>query len=315
MTSEEYLYKSIEMILDYIEKNLKSKIVLDDISNEVHISKYHLDRIFHAVLNKKLIEYARMRKLSSSLKELLETNLKVSDISREYGFEYEQSYIRAFKTLFGISPEKFRLLRPSVPIQEKLNLDYILKVDRGILALDPSVVLIPEFYLAGIRTQVFFEDDWNFSMANQRGNEFYNHYRQLIKNAVNPNVYIGLVEHTGVQFGYTHYTPSLQINEPVASNENICCIKVPTNKYVVFKYIGLHSAAETNISKLTQSLQKVITEWFVKSSYISDNSYHFEKIDSKISRDDYCEVEIYYPIKPKENRNVDFLIKSPVIIQ
>lgn len=274
MTSEESLYQSVEAVLDYIEKK---------------------------------------RKLSSSTKELLETDFKIADISQEYGFEYEQSYIRAFENLFGITPSHFRLQKPSVEIKDRINIDYFLKVDRGIINLDPSIVLIPGFYVAGVRNKIPIKDDWNFNIANQKGNDFFKNYRRLIKNTVNPNVYIGLVEYIGVKFGYTFYTPSVRISEPFDTLENICCIKVPLNKYVAFKYIGLHSASETNINMLVGYTSRIVAEWFSKSGYVQASPYHFEKIDRRISRDDYCEVEIYYPVRRKSNKNIDDYEKIPAV--
>lgn len=312
MTSHEYLYQSIQTVLDYIEANLKNKITLDDISNEVHISKYHLNRIFHTISKNRLMRYVRMRKLSSSIKDLLNTDLRVADIALEYGFSYEQSYIRAFEQLFGFSPLRYRLQKPSVEIKDRMDLNYITKVDRGILACDPSIVLIPEFYIAGVRTKVSISDDRNLNIGNKIGNEFYKNCRPYIKNAVNSHVYIGLVEYTGIQLGYTHYTPSLQISKPFDTTENIHCIKVPTNKYVVFKYIGLHSADETNITLLKQSLNKAVSEWFFKSVYLPKEIYHIERIDETVSQEHYCEVEVYYPIKLKSNTNV--MEKKPSVL-
>lgn len=315
MTSDESLYQSIETVLDYIEKNLKFGITLDDISNEVHISKFHLNRIFHSISKNRLMEYVRKRKLSSSTKELLETDFKIADISQEYGFEYEQSYIRAFEHLFGVTPRQFRLQKPSVEIKDRINIDYVLKVDRGIINLDPPIVLIPGFYVAGIRNKISITDDWNFNIGNQKGNDFFKNYRHFIKNTVNPSVYIGIVEYTGVKFGYTFYTPSIRISAPFHAAKNICCMKVPINKYVAFKYIGLHSVFETNVSMLPGITSRIVTEWFSKSGYVQAAPYHFEKIDWKISRDDYCEVQLYYPIERKSNKKKDNYEKMPVICQ
>jgi AraC family transcriptional regulator len=44
----------------------------------------------------------------ASLERLLGTNCKLLDIALEYGFEYEQSYLRSFKREFGVTPGKFR---------------------------------------------------------------------------------------------------------------------------------------------------------------------------------------------------------------
>ena len=100
-------------VIEYIEANIREKIDLDDISCHVGLSKFHLNRIFKAITNRQLMDYVRNRKLTLSLFDLLNTSLKISDISAEYGFHHEQSYIRSFKNTIGLSPNQFRIEKPA----------------------------------------------------------------------------------------------------------------------------------------------------------------------------------------------------------
>jgi AraC family transcriptional regulator len=98
----------IEEAVLYIEENLKDKLSLDDISDRLCISKYHLHRLFRAITGMPLISYVRGRKLTSSLTELMDDKLNIIGIAYEYDFQYEQTYVRAFKQLFKITPSFFR---------------------------------------------------------------------------------------------------------------------------------------------------------------------------------------------------------------
>lgn len=78
---------------------------------------------------------------------------------------------------------------------------------------------------------------------------------------------------------------------------------MPTHKYVVFKYIGMHHADKTTIKDLL-SMYFFAGEWIRNSNYAVADKFLFERIDYDISSHDYCEVEIYMPIKQK-NSNAD----------
>jgi AraC family transcriptional regulator len=290
------LYYTVKDIIEYIEENLKTTITLDDISNHVSISKFHLNRLFHAISNAKLIHYVKNRKLSSSINELLNTNLKISDIAHEYGFNYEQSYIRLFINTFGISPDQFRKNKPALKISEKINLDYIHEIGEKGITLVPSIVIMPEFLIAGVRSKIFTQDDSLFHRANEKGNDVYYNRRHEIQNKVNHDVYIGFVEYITEDDSYTYYTPSIQVSSPDGIPSDMVCRRIPTNRYAVFKYIGLHHARNTNISSLRGILNYIFGDWLPKSEYSHCAPYHFERIDEKVSKNDYCEVEIFVPV-------------------
>ncbi len=290
------LYGSLQAMVYYVEENLKSKVTLDDLARKTNISKYHLSRIFREVSKTSPMSYIRKRKLSSSLHELLNTDLKIIDISMEYGFEFEQSYIRSFTHTFGISPDRYRREKPSVKIQDTLNLDYVKQIGEDGIALNPPIVIRPGFFLTGVRHKIFERDDRLLHEANRAGNEFYMNRRHEIQNAVNDDVYFGYVENDVNDPSYNYYTPSLQVKGPNPVPDGMVCHKVPTHKYAMFKYIGLHHAMHTNINNLMDTLRYIYGEWFPKSGYVQAAPYHFERIDGTITREDYCEVEIYIPV-------------------
>lgn len=113
------LKETIIETVAYIEDNLYNKISLADISLHTGISKYYLHRIFKSLTGESIMEYVQGRKLTSSLNELINTTMRIIDIALEYGFDYEQSYIRAFKKCFGHTPLKIR--------SDKISLSLILK--------------------------------------------------------------------------------------------------------------------------------------------------------------------------------------------
>ena len=98
----------LKNVLIDIEKGAKDGINSGFIAKKHALSEVHLQRLFKSKFNQPLGLYIRTYKLAESVDDLLNTKLKIVDIALGYGFEYEQSYIRAFKREFGITPGKFR---------------------------------------------------------------------------------------------------------------------------------------------------------------------------------------------------------------
>lgn len=294
---EDQLYKSIRCLIDFIEENIKSRIVLDDLSHYINISKYHLDRIFRSLSGTTLMNYVRNRKLSCSIEELLKTDLRVSDISQEYAFGYDQSYIRAFKSCFGMSPDRFRREKPSILIKDKINVDYIQAIGTdGIIVWHP-IYIIPEFWVTGPCYKVYKDEDELYEAGNRLGNDFFYNRRHEIKSVVNPDVYIGLVEADASDWAYTYYSPSVQVSSPGQAPSGMVCKKIPTRKYAMFKYIGLHHGRQITINHLKSTFNYIYGDWFPKSGYRQCGLCHFERIDQRLTREDYCEMEFYIPVE------------------
>jgi len=101
-------YDLLEKVLTNIEEGVRDGINGDIVAKKHTLSERHLQRLFKSAFNQSLGLYIRSCKLAASINDLLNTNLTVLDIAIDYGFEYEQSYIRSFKREFGITPGNLR---------------------------------------------------------------------------------------------------------------------------------------------------------------------------------------------------------------
>jgi len=107
-------YDLLEKVLIDIEEGIRDGINIDIVAKKHTLSERHLQRLFKLAFNQSLGFYIRTRKLATSIDDLLNTNLTVLDIAIDYGFEYEQSYVRSFKREFGITPGNFRKIIKNV---------------------------------------------------------------------------------------------------------------------------------------------------------------------------------------------------------
>jgi AraC-like DNA-binding protein len=124
-------YNFYEGILKDIENGLKDEIRTETLADKYSISRTHLQRLFKYEFRQNIGSYIRSRKLAASIAELKNTDLNILDIALEYGFEHEQSYIRAFKKELGITPGNLRKTNKMITEIPSLLLDNNRKVNQN----------------------------------------------------------------------------------------------------------------------------------------------------------------------------------------
>jgi AraC family transcriptional regulator len=284
----------IEACVNYIERNINDKITLDDISQEVGFSKYYLHRMFKALTGESIIEYVQARKLSASIDELANSNMRMIDIAMDYGFDHEQSYIRAFKKRFGYTPLRVRSEQISFEITEKINVNDILSINNSI-TYKPFYVFKQKFCIAGSKYKILSRSGDN--TANLYGREFFYNDRNRIENAVNPKVYYGYTDWSGYNDGYIYYMPSVQVPDLKALPEGITGVAIPAHKYVVFRFVGFFRPDDIKGRQVGRLLVHLYRKWITNSGFKSADRFRFEYIDTGLAGDNYCELDIYQPIR------------------
>lgn len=287
------LKETIAECIAYVEDNIYRKITLDDIAAHSGLSKYHLHRVFKSLTGESLMEYVQTRKLSASIDELTRTNMRIIDIALEYGFDYEQSYIRAFRKRFGYTPMKVRTEEMSLAIKEKININDIMSVDNSII-YKPSFVFKQKFCLAGMQHKIMSKS--GDKVANFYGRDFFYNHRQKITNPVNPHVYFGYTDWSDSNNGYIFYMPSTQVTDLQHIPEGMQGVSIPAHKYVVFRFVGFFRPEAINGRQVGRLLVHMYSKWIYKSGFKFADTFRFEYIDSTLAKDDYCELDIYQPI-------------------
>ncbi|MDD7793630.1 AraC family transcriptional regulator [Clostridium sp. 'White wine YQ'] len=288
------LKDTIEECVEYIEDNIYNKISLDEISKETGISKYYLHRVFKSLTGESIIEYVQSRKLTSSINELVHTNKRIIDIAMDYGFNYEQSYIRAFKKKFGHTPLKVRTDDVSIVLTEKININDILAVDNSI-TYKPSFIFKQKFNIVGTEYKIMSKSGDN--AANTYGREFFYNRKNEIPNPINSHIYIGYTDWSQNDNGYIYYMPSIQVTDLEHIPNGMKGVTIPANKYVVFRFVGFFNPDEIRGRHIGRVLAHLYRKWIYKSEFKFADSFRLEYIDSSLTKDNYCELDIYQPIE------------------
>ncbi len=296
MMHSNYLY--LVQTIDYIEVHIKDKITVDDIANHINLSKYHLHRIITSTIGRPLMDYVRARKLAESLDMLIYTKSRIIDVCEAYGFSYEQSYIKAFKKEFGITPNAYRKGQKPIIVTEKFDLTRLMQMKDGLIA-SPFFTSKQQMTLVGIKNYFSHSVNKVKYTATVVGTDFFFNHRDEIKNPKNSNIYIGYSIRKNDDPEYNMYMPSLEVSHVDTLPEGMDALIIEPHHYAVFRYIGnIHSRYIT--WKHLKDIKECISKWLETSTYEMINEFDFEYIDSSIATESYCEVDIYIPVKGTE---------------
>lgn len=98
----------ISDIISYVSDNALTKITIDTICENCHISKYHLCRIFKEHIGITIGDYIKNRRLSEAKQLLADTELSITKIAYLCCFSDSSFFSKTFSKEFGISPTDFR---------------------------------------------------------------------------------------------------------------------------------------------------------------------------------------------------------------
>ena len=240
-------YSAIQFILEIIESNLNNKLSIEYLAKKSGISKIHLQRVFMMAFKIPLAKYIRLRKLSASLNKLAFSDSKIIDIAYELGFEHEQSFIRAFKREYGITPWQYKDKGAIIKVTPPFTMDDFINISNGILSM-PDIVIIPEMYLMGEVHLISWEE--TMEKSPRVAIEFWENNRQKINNPINKNIYIGLTRWPDEKRSI--YLPSIQVTNIDEVPEGLTGDKLPPAEYFRFFYIGNHHPYNLNIRVLDE---------------------------------------------------------------
>lgn len=102
----QYLYRRIVQAKLFIDRNFHEPIDLDNISQEVFLSKFHFIRLFKKTYGQTPHQYITRVRLDKA-QQLLKEGKSVSQVCSLVGFESLGSFSSLFKSNIGVSPTVF----------------------------------------------------------------------------------------------------------------------------------------------------------------------------------------------------------------
>jgi len=140
-------YNEIQDTLKYIEEHIAEPLDVQALADKAHLSPYYFQRLFTRIVGRPIAEYLKQRRLARTLDPLRLTDERILDIALAVGFGSHETFIRAFKASFDMTPDEFRKdghpvpgLKLSPVLMPDVTMDYKL-VAEGVPLVADGVIL------------------------------------------------------------------------------------------------------------------------------------------------------------------------------
>ncbi len=100
--------KRIIRVLDYIHDNPDADLSLDVLADIAAMSRFHWHRVFHGMTGETCADAVRRIRLNRAASWLSQTDQPVARIAERIGYANEQSFVRAFRMAYRMTPNAFR---------------------------------------------------------------------------------------------------------------------------------------------------------------------------------------------------------------
>ncbi|MNC09601.1 Regulatory protein SoxS [compost metagenome] len=137
-----HAWEAIQKTLDYMEEHIAEDIEIGVLAETASLSLFYYQRLFSRLVRKPVREYMKLRRMARVLEDLQNKHNRILDIALEYGFGSHETFTRAFKEVYGMTPEQYREKPVSLNQFNKpdLLLGYTM-IDEGVPLISDGLVL------------------------------------------------------------------------------------------------------------------------------------------------------------------------------
>ncbi len=247
--------KRVQQGIDFVEAHLDTEIALSDVAKAAGLSQWHFQRVFRALTNETLKTYIRSRRFAKALDQLLTTKLPILDIALAAGYETQESFTRAFKSCFRLTPGQYRAFGNRALFVKKVevNAEYLRHIHR-------NVSLVPEMYeqrpmqLVGMRTLFYGLDSEKNNLAKKLPPLWTNFMARLseVPHAV-PGVCYGVVSPVQQSSDQLQYFAAIEVDQPAAPPAGMLALEVPGARYAKFCHQGPVKGIDNTVNYIYSS--------------------------------------------------------------
>lgn len=109
---------TIKNLVKFIEENILEDLSIKNLESNFNYSERHIRRVFKNKTNVSIHPYITQRKMTYALFDL-KTNIEsVKDLYLKYGYNSHDSFSRAFKRTFNVSPKNYEKIDTKITLKE-----------------------------------------------------------------------------------------------------------------------------------------------------------------------------------------------------
>ena len=95
-------------MVSYIQQNFTGKISLKEFGEQFHLSEKYISRYFKEHFHITLSQYITYLRLENAKQLLQDTDIPVTDVAMQSGYQNVSYFIRSFQKAYAVSPLKYR---------------------------------------------------------------------------------------------------------------------------------------------------------------------------------------------------------------
>lgn len=254
--------QQVQKAVDFIEANLDQPIALQAVAQAAGISHWHFQRIFKALSNETLKTYIRSRRMARALEKLLNSEQKIIDIAISAGFATQESFSRAFKQAFSITPNEYRKLGDNSLFLKKLQIDrdYLLHVNQNV-SLEPEIYQQEAMQLVGLKTSFYSVDSEKNNIADKLPplwEAFLNRMDRIPNRQ--PDKAYGVIQQLKQDSSQLEYTAAVEVRQTGELPAGMSRLKIPAATYACFAHQG-------EVKNLDNTVNYIYSNWLLGSGY------------------------------------------------
>ncbi|WP_293202143.1 AraC family transcriptional regulator [Paenibacillus sp.] len=288
------MFKLLDQSIDYVEQHLHLPIEVDDIAKAAMSSKYHFQRMFHAVTGVTVTQYVRNRRLTLAAQELAGTSCKVIDVALKYGYDSPAAFTKAFHRMHGVTPLEARKMNVKlkafprisfqIQVRGETEMNYRMVEEKGSIVFGKSIILHEDAYK---EIPVFVEKIWKDGTHNQ--------ILELLERPDGTLLYG--YHYDFAEDGSKRYLMGAEAPEGIQIPDGFTVLHIPDQTYAVFDSRGtMTDDVEIDLS-IMNVWKRIYTEWFPSTSFEQVEGPFIEKyywIDDK--HQDFIS-EVWIPVR------------------
>lgn len=275
----------VAQALWYIESHFDSELSLDEIAGASTVSRYHLARAFPAVTGNAVMRYVRSRRLTEAARRLANGAPDILSVAIDAGYASHEAFTRAFRDLFGKTPEAVRERGhlEDLALVEPLRKDPAMNVALAA----PRIAETPLLLIAGLSrrytptTMAGIPSQW------QQFAPYIGH----VPTQMGSEAYGACINTDGE--GNMEYLCGVAVSSFDGIPQEFATLRIPPQRYAVFTHEG-------HIYSIRATWQAVFTTGLPDLGERIADAPDFEKYDDRFDpRTGNGTVEIWIPLPPK----------------
>lgn len=229
-TRDEYL-KCVNVVVEYINNHLGEEIDLSSLAEMSNFSPFHFHRIMKALLGEPIGAFIVRTRIEAAARLLRYTDMTISDIAYQVGYNAPSSLSKLFKQFYGISPIEYRNNK-EYTIMKKVELNSNLDVSVEVKEITSKKLIY--IRLSGDYKGLDFASAWGrlFKFAQE-------------ENLISDNC----IEYLCVYHDDPKVTESdklrtdicLALSKSAKAKGEVGVKEIPGGKYAIFRYKGPYS--------------------------------------------------------------------------